>query len=134
MRCRRCKRDIEDDSLFCKFCGEKLIRERRKKSQLPKDIRKLSDGSLSGKVMIKGQRLRIHAKTESEFTAMMDAYRHGWLQLPNAGKSGMTVADAISDYAERRKNRLKPSTLQNYEYIRDNRFPDLYPKTTQGSS
>ena len=56
---------------------------------------------------------------------MMDAYRHGWLQLPNAGKSGMTVADAISDYAERRKNRLKPSTLQNYEYIRDNRFSDL---------
>lgn len=125
MRCRRCKRDIEDDSLFCKFCGEKLIRERRKKSQLPKSIRKLSDGSLSGQVMVKGQRIRITAKTESEFVAKMDAYRHGWLQLPNAGKSGMTVAQAITDYAERRKNRIKPSTYANYEYIRDNRFKDL---------
>lgn len=37
----------------------------------------------------------------------------------------MTVAQAITDYAERRKNRIKPSTYANYEYIRDNRFKDL---------
>lgn len=30
MVCKNCKRDIDDDSIFCKWCGEKQIRERRK--------------------------------------------------------------------------------------------------------
>ena len=43
MRCRNCKSEVEEGSVYCRFCGERLLRERRKKSQLPKDIRKLSD-------------------------------------------------------------------------------------------
>lgn len=125
MRCRNCKSEVEEGSVYCRFCGERLLRERRKKSQLPKDIRKLSDGSLSGKVMVKGHRIRIHATSEANFLAQMDAYRHGWLTLPEDSKRGMTVADAIASYAESRKNRVKPSTYANYEYIRKHRFSEL---------
>lgn len=124
MRCRNCKMEVEDGSVYCRYCGEKLLRERRKTSQLPKDIWRRSDGSLCGRIMLKGQRITIEAKTEAEFKAKIEAYRRGWLALPNSGKS-MTVAEAITDYAEGRKNRVKPSTFANYEYIRDNRFKDL---------
>ncbi len=122
--CRSCKNQVDDDSLFCKYCGHTFVKERRKKSQLPKDIRKLKDGSLSGQVMVKGRRVRIVAKTEAQFIAQMDAYRHGWLELPSSGHS-MTVAEAITEYAESRRNRVKPSTFANYLYIRDKRFDEL---------
>lgn len=122
--CRKCKNAVDDDSLFCKFCGQTFVREGRKKTKLPKDIRKLADGSLSGRVMINGQRVRIVAKSETNFIAQIDAYKHGWLDLPNSER-GMTVAEAITEYAESRKNRVKPSTFANYEYIRDNRFSEL---------
>ena len=31
---KNCKREIDDDSIFCKWCGEKQIRERRKKAEV----------------------------------------------------------------------------------------------------
>ena len=124
MRCRSCKREVDDDSLFCKYCGQTFVREKRKKTKMPKDVRKLSDGSLSGKVMINGQRIRIRAKSEALFIAQIDAYKHGWLELPNKGQD-ITVAEAITEYAESRKNRVKPSTYANYFYIRDQRFREL---------
>ena len=30
MVCKNCKREIDDDSIFCKWCGERQIRERKK--------------------------------------------------------------------------------------------------------
>lgn len=124
MRCKSCKREVDADSLFCKYCGQTFIREKRKKAQLPKNIRRLTDGSISGQVMIDGVRVRILAKSEAEFLAKADAYRRGYLPLPKK-PSGTTVADALTAYAESRKNRLKPSTYENYFYIRDHRFTEL---------
>ena len=36
MVCKNCKRAIDDDSIFCKWCGERQIRERKKKE--PVDV------------------------------------------------------------------------------------------------
>lgn len=124
MRCRSCKREVDDDSLFCKFCGQTFIREKRKRTKMSRDVRRMKDGSLSGRVTINGHRIRIHAKTEAEYIAQVDAYRHGWLALPDARKE-MTVADAVNDYADGRKNRHKPSTSSNYDYIVRCRFQEL---------
>ena len=127
MRCRNCKMEIEDGSLFCRFCGQKQLKEKRKKSQLPKDIRKLKNGSISGRVMVDGVRVRIVARSEADFLAHADAYRHGYLPLPNKC-NGMTVAQAVAEYAESRKNRHKASTSSNYDYIIRCRFKELMEK------
>lgn len=52
MVCKNCKRDIDDDNIFCKWCGEKQIRERRKKGEVkvPKP-RQLADGRWFAQVM-----------------------------------------------------------------------------------
>ena len=36
MVCKNCKMAIDDDSIFCKWCGERQIRERKKKE--PVDV------------------------------------------------------------------------------------------------
>ena len=36
MVCKNCKRAIDDDSIFYKWCGERKIRERKKKE--PVDV------------------------------------------------------------------------------------------------
>ena len=33
MKCSYCKREIPDESLFCMVCGEKVVREKRKKKE-----------------------------------------------------------------------------------------------------
>ena len=36
MNCKYCKREIEDDSVFCRFCGERVQRAKRKpKEEIP---------------------------------------------------------------------------------------------------
>lgn len=34
MVCKNFKREIDDDSIFCKWCGERQIRERKKKGDI----------------------------------------------------------------------------------------------------
>lgn len=57
MVCKNCKRAIDDDSIFCKWCGERQIRERKKKGEVkvPKP-RQLADGRWFAQVMIDGER------------------------------------------------------------------------------
>ncbi len=48
MKCRNkgCGREIDDDSIYCKWCGEKQIRDRKKKDEIsvPKP-RRLKSGA-----------------------------------------------------------------------------------------
>lgn len=52
MVCKNCKRAIDDDSIFCKWCGERQIRERKKKGELkvPKP-RQLADGRFTTAIL-----------------------------------------------------------------------------------
>lgn len=34
MLCKACKREISENSIYCNWCGEKQIRERKKKGEI----------------------------------------------------------------------------------------------------
>lgn len=40
MVCKNCKRAIDADSIYCKWCGERQIRERKKKGEVKVEIEK----------------------------------------------------------------------------------------------
>ena len=65
MVCKNCKRAIDDDSIFCKWCGERQIRERKKKGEVkvPKP-RQLASGKWFAQVMVDGTRVPVSGDVE----------------------------------------------------------------------
>lgn len=125
MVCKNCKRAIDADSIYCKWCGERQIRERRKKGEVkvPKP-RQLADGRWFAQVMIDGKRHNVYGNTIAEYETNARALKQG---LIKAGKrpDDITVAQAIDKYLDSKKNRLKTRSREQYEYIRDKRFQEL---------
>ena len=76
MVCKNCKRAIDDDSIFCKWCGERQIRERRKKGEVkvPKP-RQLASGKWFAQVMVDGNRVPVSGDTEAEYRAKAAAIK-----------------------------------------------------------
>lgn len=56
MKCKNCKRVIDDDSIFCKWCGERQIRERKKKDEIKvPSPRQLKSGKWNIELRAEGQ-------------------------------------------------------------------------------
>lgn len=122
MVCKNCKREIDDDSIFCKWCGERQIRERRKKGEVrvPKP-RQLASGEYIGQIMIDGQRHTVKGATLAEYEAKCRAYKAGIVEVKR-GAAGVTVGQLIDSYLLKNSNVLSPSTLKGYKTIRKNAF------------
>ena len=118
MVCKNCKREIDDDSIFCKWCGERQIRERKKKGEVkvPKP-RQLADGRWFAQVMIDGERHNVYGNTIAEYETNARALKQG---LIKAGKrpDDITVAQAIDKYLDGKKNRLKTRSRWTWAVFR----------------
>lgn len=125
MVCKNCKRDIDDDSIFCKWCGEKQIRERRKKGEVkvPKP-RQLADGRWFAQVMIDGERHNVYGNTIAEYETNARALKQGLIKAKKSPKP-KTLTSAIDDYILEKKGVLSPETVRGYRVVQRNRFPEL---------
>lgn len=122
MKCRSCRRDIPDNSIFCNWCGEKQIRERKKKTEIkvPKP-RQLKSGKWN--IELKAEGWSTTENTAEECIVKAKAVRAGFIEAKkNAPK--MTVRDAMQRYIDRRELR-SPSTLYGYKTIMNSRFQDV---------
>ena len=125
MVCKNCKRDIDDDSIFCKWCGEKQIRERRKKGEVkvPKP-RQLADGRWFAQVMIDGERHNVYGNTVAEYETNARALKQGLIKAKKSPKP-KTLTSAIDDYIVGKKGVISPETVRGYRVVQRNRFPEL---------
>ena len=125
MVCKNCKREIEDDSIFCKWCGEKQIKERRKKAEVrvPKP-RQLTSGKWFAQVMVDGVRVPVSGDTEAEYRTKAAAIKTGLLEAKKSPKV-KTLTSAIDDYIAEKKAVLSPETVRGYKVVQRNRFPEL---------
>lgn len=121
MKCKRCKADIPDDlhPVFCCYCGERLIREKKKKDEI-----KVPAPRMKGKrwyLELRREGVTIIEDTEAAAIAKAKAIRAGFVPLKsNAPK--LTLGQAIDNYISERDNVLSPSTIRGYEAIRKSRF------------
>lgn len=122
MKCKYCRREIPEESVFCLFCGERVARKKRDSKQVkyPK-YRTLADGSLLGQLMVDGKRETIKAASEKEYRARIDALRTGVMEL-KAHPEKRQLKQVLREYIDKNDQVLSPSTIRGYETIYDNRF------------
>ena len=126
MKCKNCKNELPDELhfTFCGYCGERLIRERKKKNEI-----KVPKPRQRGKrwyLELRKEGVTVIEDTEAEAIAKAQAIRAGFVQVQSKPQN-LTVAEAITKYIETHENRLKATSREQYEYIRDNRFQTLMP-------
>lgn len=113
MKCRSCKRDIPENSIFCNWCGEKQLKPKKKKDEIkvPKP-RQLKSGMWN--IELRAEGASITEATEDMCIAKAKAVRAGFLEKQKQ-RSGITLDEAITRYIESRRSTVSPSTIQTYK-------------------
>lgn len=129
MKCRNCGRQIPDNSIFCNWCGEKQLKERKKKQEIrvPKP-RQLPSGSWFIYMRVNGVDYPITQPTEDECITAAKAVKAGLLDASPRVDRGDTLRTAMDAYLSSRSNVLSPSTIRGYKQIRDNHFASVMDK------
>lgn len=128
MKCKNCKREISENSLFCNWCGKKQINEKKSEIKIPTP-RKLSSGKWFIQLRLNGQSIPITSNTEDECKAEAKAIKLGIIETTKKKEDlDISLDQAIQNYENAHSNVLSPSTIRGYETIRKNRFQGLMKK------
>lgn len=124
MKCRNCKSDIPDELhfTFCGYCGERLIREKKKKDEI-----KIPTPRKRGNkwyVDLRREGVTVIEDTEAEAITKAKAIRAGFVPVDKKPQT-LTVDKAIDNYLNSKDNIISPSTLKAYTSVKNNAFPSL---------
>lgn len=122
MKCRKCKNEIPDGSIFCNWCGEKQVKDRKRKHEItvPKAVEASPDNWYI-RLRLGGESIGVYEATEALCRAKAAAIKAGFLEAKKRGGT-VTLGAAIDKYISDRSATLSPSTLRGYTQIRQNRF------------
>ena len=128
MLCKACKREISENSIYCNWCGEKQIRERKKKGEIKvPNPRQLKSGNWNIELAAEGQ--SVTEPTRDLCIARARAIRAGFLETKMKEKRPpITLGEAIDQYVDRRKNVWSPTTIRTSMNIRKNRLKAVMDK------
>lgn len=120
-----CAREIDADSVYCKWCGTRQVREKKTKDAAPA-ARQLPSGAWTCRVRVGGQDASVTRPTKAEAQAEAMAIKHG-LKAPDTPRVTMTLAEAYAAYLTSREGVLSPSTVAGYKRLKRNTFQRLMP-------
>ena len=110
MKCRKCKREIVDNSIYCSWCGYKQLKD-KSETKVPPPTKK--GNIFFARIMVDGERIYISAPTEAEYYAKARATKEGILESKKP--DNRIVKDLVSDYIMQREGVISPATLDGYE-------------------
>lgn len=120
-----CAREIDGDSVYCKWCGTRQVREKKPKGAAPA-ARQLPSGAWTCRVRVGGQDVSVTRPTKAEAQAEAMAIKYG-LKAPDTPRVTMTLAEAYAAYLTSRESVLSPSTVAGYKRLERNTFQRLMP-------
>ena len=118
MKCKRCKREIADNSIFCNWCGHQQLTASNE-VRVPKPTHK-SDTWFAN-IMVDGQRTYVSGESEEDYYAQARALKAGLIEKKKAAPR-LTLGTAIDKYLKDNGNLISPSTLNGWESYRRTRF------------
>jgi integrase len=122
MNCKYCKREIEPDSVFCRWCGERVQRAKRKpKEEVRVPPPKITaSGKYRGRVMVRGSRVWITEDTEAAYYVRAKAVKAGMLK--EAVEPRDTLQELVRRFIDDNEAVLSPSTVPAYRSYARNAF------------
>jgi integrase len=115
MKCKHCKRQIADNSIYCNWCGTAQISVSGLSVPEP---RLLPSGKWN--IQLRAEGLSVTEKTREACISKAEELRRSIAAGESA--SNMTVAEAINRYIKNREGVLSPTTIKAYKSISRNRF------------
>ena len=120
MKCKKCKREIADNSIYCNWCGFKQLIDSNE-VRVPVPRRK---GSIwYAQILSNGERTYVSAGSEEEYYAKARAVKSGLLATKKAAPR-LSLGTAIDNYIKDNDAVLSPSTINSYKSYRKTRFAD----------
>lgn len=130
MNCKNCKNEIPDGSIFCMYCGTKLVRDAKREVFVPK-AEQLQSGNWRVRLRLGGQSISITEPTEAKALAKARAVKEGYLKIRHV--EDITYRQAIDQYIAENYNELSPATIRGYRSIQRNRFQSVMDRSLRSS-
>lgn len=118
MRCAKCKRTIEDNSIFCNWCGHQQLTA---SNEVRVPTPRFKGSKWSASVMVGGERVFISCDSKEEYYAKAMAVKTRQLAIKKAAPR-ITLGTAIDNYINDNDAVLSPSTINAYKSYRRTRF------------
>ena len=118
MKCKKCKRKIADNSIFCNWCGARQIVESRE-TRVPTPQRK--GNTWYAQVTVGDERYYISGSTEEEYYAKARAAKANLIEIKKAAPK-LTLGTAIDNYIKDNDQVLSKSTVNAYMSYKKTRF------------
>lgn len=118
MKCKKCKRTIEDNSIFCNWCGFRQISEANQ-IKVPPPNRK--GDAYCNQMMVGGERVYVSADTEEGYYAKARAAKANLIEIKKS-RPRLTLGTAIDNYINDNSAVLSPATINGYKSYRKTRF------------
>ena len=122
MTCKYCKKEIEDDSVFCRHCGERVQRRRKQKTEVSVPApTETPSNKWRGRLMVNGQRVYVTEDSEDAYYIRARAVKAGMIEKAKSAQ-GLTLGAVIDKFISDKEAVLSPSTVRSYLSMRKNRF------------
>ena len=118
MKCKKCRRIIEDNSIYCNWCGHKQLTA-SKEVRVPVPHQK--GNQWVAQVTVDGERIYVCGKSEEEYYAKATAVKSRQLAIKKAAPR-ITLGAVIDNYIKDNDAILSPSTINSYKSYRKTRF------------
>ena len=124
MKCKKCKREIPENSIFCNWCGFKQLTA---SDDVRVPVPRKKGNKFVSQIMVGEERVFISANTEEEYYAKARAVKTEQIEIKKTSPRG-SLGKVIDNYLYSVDSVLSPSTIKAYKSIRKTRFQD-YMKT-----